>query len=500
MSLSFYIDDSVLKEHLAEVSYIIQFFLYRAGIEEEVLLKPISWFRGQNEDSVAIVYGAHHPEVAGNNNVCYIWCDKHFWDSQLRRQPEPKPGFCSYNGIETPVIFKSPSAERDLILEGKKAYINFDIFSAMFYVLTRVEEYNEVATDEHGRFPVEASWQYQAGLLHYPCTDLWVLLLAKVLNAIGHTGYKMALCNDDTIVNLTFDVDIIKYYNVRRILGSPFIGLLRERGLNGVFQYTRDALLYLLKRRPDPYWGFPIIKKFQQELAADITFFVISQKKTEWEDYNLFENPELQNALLSVINEQDDLALHCSYQCLDDVENFAKEKEKLEGIFQRSIYGVRHHYLRLKVPGSWTATAEAGLKYDATLGFAKCEGFRAGTAFPYVPFDLIAKKEIPLIEIPLVVMDVSLRHYRQMSPIRAGQVLAELLKMATQVNGMLSILWHTSNLQGFGWDEWRESLEHFLRECARTENIRFLSCNTIYTESIKRWESIRKRSNLNAEK
>ncbi|MCX7767281.1 MAG: hypothetical protein N2246_11310, partial [Candidatus Sumerlaeia bacterium] len=219
----------------------------------------------------------------------------------------------------------------------------------------------------------------------------------------------------------------------------------------------------------------------------------IPQKKSVWEDYDLFNDARLQAKLGEVIGPEDELALHCSYNCLDTPEDFVKEKDKLAGIFQRSISGVRHHYLRFKVPESWSAAASAHLNYDATFCFAEHEGFRSGTSFPFIPFNLKRREEIPLVEIPLIVMDVTLRYYRQLTPSAGKKVLQSLFTKCQQVNGVLTILWHTSNLQSFGWEKWYNLLCSWLKESVSQNKINFLTCNQIATTAHQRWYQVTKK-------
>lgn len=492
MSITIYIEDDLLQAKLPELIYIIKFFHYRAGLEENITLSPLSSLTTGVPEARTVIYARALPEKIPAAQACFIWCNREFWKTYA--PPSKSPEFSSFGDYSFPVIFKNPSVESAILLSEQLAIINFDIFAACFFVLARTEEYAEFTADEHQRFPLKHSWLWQAGVVDQPIVDNLMLLLARIWQEFWKIKVSPALIeNSKVIINLTFDVDLVRYFNLRRILGAPIIGLMKEKRLTAPPLYLFHALKYLLRKAPDPYWGFPAIKQLQQKLGAPVTYFVIPQKKSLWEDYDLFNDARLQARLAEIIGPEDELALHCTYNCLDTPEDFIKEKNKLAGIFQRSIYGVRHHYLRFKVPESWSAAAAAHLNYDTTFCFAEYEGFRSGTSFPFIPFNLKQREEIPLVEIPLIVMDVTLRFYRRLNISAGRKILQSLLAICQQVNGVLTILWHTSNLQSFGWEKWYDLLYLWLRDSVRQDKINFLSCNQIATAAQQRWHQVTKK-------
>ncbi len=486
--ITFYIDDTMVNNFAPEIEYIIKAFLFRTGIRAETAIQPQSEF--SRNDSIPIFY-CEFPPPGMKNQYCFIWCDKKFWKDTYYSPPETEA--YKFENTSFPVMYKKPGDSQPLVVNESTTHINFDLFASMFYVLARVEEYRDYDCDGHQRFPVKASRLYRSGYIRQPCVDLWAYFLGQQLHSRWNIPLEMSLYNNKSILNLTFDIDLIQYYNLRRIMGSPLIGLIKERRLIAFFAYPVHALGYVLKQCKDPYWGFPIIEKLQKKYQVEPTFFAIPRKMSEWESYDLLHHPRLQDTLLRTIGEQDDLGLHCSYTCLDAKDDYLSEKECLEGIFQRHITGVRHHYLRFSVPESWGAAAKAGLEYDATFGFAEHEGFRAGTAFPFFPYNLEKREEIPIVEIPLAMMDVTLRYYRKKDPRTARREMLELIDVTRNIKGMTSILWHTCNLQGFGWEEWARALERILQKVQQCEDMCFLSCTNIAHKALERRQSLLER-------
>ncbi len=83
-----------------------------------------------------------------------------------------------------------------------------------------------------------------------------------------------------------------------------------------------------------------------------------------------------------------------------------EETRELEGIIHEKVIGTRQHNLNLDIPETWEYQIMAGLQYDTSLGFKDTIGFRWGTSFPFYP--LYSGKTIPMLEIPLIIMDICL--------------------------------------------------------------------------------------------
>ena len=114
----------------------------------------------------------------------------------------------------------------------------------------------------------------------------------------------------------------------------------------------------------------------------------------------------------------------------------------------QSAWGGRHHFLRWQTPTSFRLWDDAGLSYDSTLGFAEAPGFRCGVCHPFRTFDLAARRELNLVERPLIVMDASLQRHQYMglSARKALDVILELRRATERMSGEFVILWHNNVL------------------------------------------------------
>ena len=55
---------------------------------------------------------------------------------------------------------------------NNRSLMPFDVFAAVFYLITRYEEYLPQVRDQYGRFTPESSCLYQMGMLAKPLVDL----------------------------------------------------------------------------------------------------------------------------------------------------------------------------------------------------------------------------------------------------------------------------------------------------------------------------------------
>src|SRR5690606_24863414 len=90
----------------------------------------------------------------------------------------------------------------------------------------------------------------------------------------------------------------------------------------------------------------------------------------------------------------------------------------------------------------WRAMADAGIAYDASLGFAPRPGFRAACCYEYPVWDLEAGEQLPLRERPLVAMEVSFFTYQRKTLDEAASDIESLAATCRRYGGVMTLLWH----------------------------------------------------------
>jgi hypothetical protein len=161
-----------------------------------------------------------------------------------------------------------------------------------------------------------------------------------------------------------------------------------------------------------------------------------------------------------------EIGFHPGYQAAFDAELWQQEFTRLNAAaIGVKIEGGRQHFLRFSVPDSWRLWERAGLTYDSSLSYADHEGFRCGTCHPFRPFDVEQDRERAINEIPLIVMDGTLRQYRGLTPEQGEERIITLAKRCKQVGGIFTLLWHNTALTG-EWANWAPIYRRVLAQLA----------------------------------
>ena len=143
-----------------------------------------------------------------------------------------------------------------------------------------------------------------------------------------------------------------------------------------------------------------------------------------------------------------------------------KEKKLLENVLGKKIAGYRNHYLRFSIPKTWNLLDMAGFRYDSTLGYPDRIGFRNGMCHPFRPYDLNAKKELGIFEIPLTLMDGTL--FGSFPNCRdAWEAAKKIIDVTAELNGIVTLNWHSNTFNCPFKGHWEKMYAKILEYCYR---------------------------------
>ncbi len=345
---------------------------------------------------------------------------------------------------ELPVFFKS------------NGEIPFDIFAAVFFSLSRYEEYHISERDEHGRFKADHSILSKLKMLHRPVVDEWLLELGKVLE-LKMENFRPVKRKFEWIN--TFDIDVAFAYTNRpliRVLGGTGKNVLRA-DFNPVLE--RAKVLFGLSA--DPFDTYEFQKQIALKYECKTLYFFLSGGKTTY-DNALDLNHKGMRSLIHKAGEYAEIGLHPSYNAGLDREMLSQEKGNLEEIAGRKIRSSRQHFLRLKIPETYHTLEDVGIKSDYTMGYAERFGFRSGTATPHRFFNLKTGETTGVKIYPLHLMDGTLRDYMKLNPDEAISAQRELIRNVKRVKGTFVSLWHNDTLRRDG--KWRDVYGEMAKE------------------------------------
>jgi hypothetical protein len=138
--------------------------------------------------------------------------------------------------------------------------------------------------------------------------------------------------------------------------------------------------------------------------------------------------------------------VHPGYRTFGCPQELEAELQILRSVIGKHPLGGRQHYLRW-CPETWVDWENCGLAYDSTVGYADQIGFRAGTCIPYRPWLLSLDREARLLEIPLLVMDVSLLESMQLLGDELLDVVKRIIDKCRVVGGVFTFLCHNTTLR-----------------------------------------------------
>jgi hypothetical protein len=73
-------------------------------------------------------------------------------------------------------------------------------------------------------------------------------------------------------------------------------------------------------------------------------------------------------------------------------------------------------------------------------------GFRCGICYPFKVFDLKTKSKLDIVEIPLIMMDVTLTNYMKINPTKElNEIIVRVINQVKKHDGVLNIIWHNNS-------------------------------------------------------
>lgn len=351
---------------------------------------------------------------------------------------------------ELPVIFENNCA------------IGFDLFSAVFFCLSRYEEYCTNEQDKHGRFSYKNSFLHQYHYLQTPLVDYWIEFLKNYLNA--QFPNQLQLKSEEKLSVLpTIDIDAVFTYkgkNFKRQLGGLTRDLLK---LN--WTEVRKRYSVLVGEENDPYDNFEYQFEVLKQCQLKAQYFIQVGNNGEF-DKNIQPSNKAFQTIVKKIDEQGhEVGWHPSYQSFGNKTLLKREKEILETIIGRPILHSRQHYLRFALPNTYNDLIEIGIKGEFSMGYSEVPGFRASTSRPFYWYNLETNKATELEIHPFSMMDVAFKEFMQMNTEDAIQYSNEIIKQLREVNGELSFVFHNESLSDYrGWKGWRTVFENWLNQ------------------------------------
>ena len=339
----------------------------------------------------------------------------------------------------------------------------FDIFAAIFFLLTRYEEYLPHKSDTYGRYAVENSIAYKEGFLAYPLINIWLEAFRKLI-AARDAAFEQKTFSYQFVP--TYDIDMAWSYknkgfqrNAAGIVQSLFKGRIR---------HIVKRIRVLTNKAADPFDCYEWLNELHLQYGLKpIYFFLVAEKKGKLDKNISIRNISFQQLIKDTAHLYP-VGLHPSWQSGDEMVLLRKEKSALEEVAGHTIKASRQHYIRFTLPKTYRRLLEAGVTDDYSMGYGSMNGFRASIATPFYWYDLQQEQATKLRIHPFCYMDANSYYEQHLSPAQALEELQHYYSVVKDVQGTLYTVWHNSFL---GTDEafegWRDVYGQFAAKAAK---------------------------------
>lgn len=337
----------------------------------------------------------------------------------------------------------------------------FDPFAAVFFQLSRFEEWVGLEQDKHGRPITEQLHAVRHGYVHRPVVDEWALLLATTWRKMDPS---VPLPQRSYRQFVTVDLD-----NGLKYLGRPLwrsCGSLVRDLLNGRWAEVPKRLRVLSGAARDPFILDEAVRSLFQKAAQRTIFFVLAAPRGEW-DHAVPVEHSAYAPQLRALAERFEVGLHPSYFSSDRPTLIADERARLQQVIQRPVDRSRQHFLKLRVDSTLAELERSGFTEEHSLGLHDTLGFRCGTCTPYRWYDLATERPTSLVVHPFTVMDNTLREKLHLDVADAVEAVRPIIAAVKRVDGTFIGLWHESFLEAT--DEapsWRTAILRIIEEAA----------------------------------
>lgn len=329
----------------------------------------------------------------------------------------------------------------------------FDLFSAIFYLMARCEEYLAHPPDAFGRFPYTSSAAFHGGFLERPIVHEWLFRFSQQLFGEGFIPPFRFLP--------TIDVDMAWSYRHKgfaRNAGGLLRSLLRRDGT------AAERIEVLRGQRQDPFDAFTFLHEVHGRNGVHPHYFIHAGSKRNAFDKNIpLSNPAMQS-LVRDLSRSSTVGLHPSWASGDDPSLLLEEKSALASVLGAPVSSSRQHFIRMKLPDTYRALIAAGITDDYSMGYGSINGFRASVAVPFYWYDLERDEQTTLRVHPFCFMDANALFEQKQDAAQTEAELAQYVETFRKWGGTFVSVWHNSYLgSARAYAGWPELYASFLR-------------------------------------
>lgn len=314
----------------------------------------------------------------------------------------------------------------------------WNILGNVYDLLTFREDREIAERDRHGRLPPSASARTGVGIDKVPVLNESLALLLDAAAAMERgvqPAFQLDGLIDPPALVLSHDCDLLRgddpitqAIRAYRIFQPCLHGRAPRLGLLGTifanyrhpYRFYLDDLVHMLaaERR----FGYRSIMyvlngtggRFGARSGLGAVRKLLERVPAGWE-----------------------IGIHYNYDTFHQPEKFASQKAEIEALVGSAVTAGRAHYLRFDPRRSPEFVSERGIRFDESIGWSSQNGYKAGVAAPFRPFNETVGMRLEVVELPLVFMDANLSEGED------GYLnFKSLFEHLEKIGGVMSVLFH----------------------------------------------------------
>ena len=328
--------------------------------------------------------------------------------------------------------------------------LGFDIFSAVFFMVSRYEEWQDYEKDEHGRFEAAQSILFTQNFHLRPVTDQWIAELRSALQK--QTSAHSFPAKEFKLIS-SLDIDNLYAFKGKGLLRS--FGATCRDLLKGDLKQIKLRQRVLAGEQKDPFDVYEEVADLCFERHIPLFCFFLMRSGTRYDRSMHPSSPAFGEVISSLKKNQAVVGLHPSYHAHQN-ENLLKEEiAQLNNAKSSQVVFSRQHYLRFDIRKTPALLLSNGITTDFTMGYASAPGFRAGTAYPFYHYDFATEQAGELLHVPFCAMDGAYSVYGSADPEKALQSMLQLAAEVKKTGGFFVTVFHERSFynhlyKGFG--------------------------------------------------
>lgn len=278
---------------------------------------------------------------------------------------------------------------------GKKSAIPFDIFSAIFFLLSRYEEYMPHSSDNLSHFRYHESFAYKENFLETPIIDIWIEKLVSVLKNKINLKCKINSNNQKASIIIS-SLHTYKYTN-KYPFESYMIWFKNLINLN--LWEVIEHFFVLLKIIPDPWEIDNQVKNLLISLKTKVLFFFPFSSNSFFNN----ETPKTNEYFKTYIKDFFDIfkiGLLPSNNAIKKLKTFELENSNISNLVHTKINGILLKEGLNKISEDYKNLISMDEATDFSMGYIDAFGYRASTCTSFFFYDLSSETKTSLTVTP----------------------------------------------------------------------------------------------------